>query len=259
MRWTLAPILLLTSCSFENPKMANPIVHDPPGGMPEKTYEYTLPITESTVPAEHKAMLTPWFERFLNKTPSEIKKQLSTDWNEFSAKGAVTFRNYLLTLSPKSIVIDGDRVWLALHSDANIIMIHEPRNLSQADSKFIREFNAPSLEIFCTHFFESYEDVTPYANAISMSLKPISNDDFAKSGDWVNGVYLYYICNGDGILLAPDGKVGRWCHEIGWNDAPGYNRSCAVEQCFESFDQFIVNYVEYAQMDYAERKTTVFR
>ena len=227
--------------------------------MPEKTYEYTLPISKSAILAEHESVLTPWFDRFLNKSPSEIKNLLTADWNEFSDKGATTFRNYLLTLSPKSIVIDGDRIWLALHSNVNTIMIHEPRILSPADSEFIRRFNSPSLEIFCTHFFEAYEDVTPYANAISMSLERISNAHFAKSGDWVGGVFLYYISNGDGILLAPNGKVGRWCHEIGWDDAPGYNGPCAVEECFDSFDQFIINYVEYAQMDVAERKTTAFR
>jgi hypothetical protein len=137
-------------------------------------------------------------------------------------------------------------------------MIHEPRNLSLSDSEFIRGFSSPSLQVFCTHFFEAYEDVTPYASAISMSLEPISNDHFAKSGDWVNGIFLYYISNGDAIMLAPDGRVGRWCHEIGWGDAPGYNRPCAVEQIFDSFDQFIVSYVEFAQMDRAQRKTTAF-
>lgn len=258
MRWMFVLTMLLASCSYEKSKMVNPIVHDPPGGMPNKTYEYLLPFSRSEVLAEHKSLITPWFDRFLSKSPSEIREKLKADWDKFSAKGAVTFRDYLLTLSPKSIVIDGKKIWLALHSGSNTIMIHEPRTLSQADSDFISKFDSQSIEVFCTHFFEAHEGVTSYTSAISMNLQPISNDNFAKSGNWIDGLFLYYICNGDGIFLAPDGKVGRWRHDIAWNDAPKDDQPSAVKHCFDSFDQFIVAYVEYAQMDRVQKKATVF-
>ena len=156
-------VLLLTSCSTENMQRANPIVHDPPGGMPNKTYEYVLPITTSAIHPEHLQLLTSWFKRYIDKSPREVRQILSADWRTFSDADAIKFRDYLLTLTPKSIVVDGDGIWLALHSDslANSMMIHEPRKLTKPETEFVQSFNVDSLEVFCTHFFEAHEDVTP--------------------------------------------------------------------------------------------------
>jgi hypothetical protein len=71
-------------------------------------------------------------------------------------------------------------------------------------------------------------------------------------------MYLYYICNGDAILMSPDGRVGRYSHDIGLDDAPGYNRPCAVDQCAKSFDEFVDRYVAYLGMTWEEQKHTVF-
>ncbi|MBT5019312.1 MAG: hypothetical protein HON04_11275 [Planctomicrobium sp.] len=238
----------------------NPIVHGPPGGMPKKTYEYLLPVKKSEILPEHYLLLTEWFQRYLNLSSTEVRELLSSDWNGFKPTAAVNFRDYLLTLLPNSIVIDDNRVWLALRSESpdDSIMIHEPHILTKLETEFVQSFHVDSLEIFCTHFYEAYESTTPYDNALSMRPEPLTNHSFAKSGDWLNGMYLYYIASGDGIMMAPDGRIGRWSHDIASDDAPGYNRSNAVEVCAPSFEEFISQYIAYLKMDKDGRRGTMF-
>ncbi len=59
-------------------------------------------------------------------------------------------------------------------------------------------------------------------------------------------------------MMAPDGRIGRWCHEIAWDDATGYNRQCAVEECAPSFSEFVSQYIAYLRMDRDDRQATAF-
>ncbi len=214
----------------------------------EPTIEYALPITEGEIPEPHRGALTPWFKRYLGLEPTAVLATLKNDWSNVNSTAFAKFTDYLATLAPTSIVFCGNRVWLALKNirrESEVFMFHEPRCLTDDESAFVQSFRIPDLEPFCCYFHDTYEYVHPYINGLWMTAFPANNDSFGKLGDWEGGMHLYYICTGDAIILSSAGDIGRWTHEIGWSDAPGYDRPVAVEKVADSFEQFIDMYIDY--------------
>lgn len=233
--------------------------HNPPYDGGEPTYEYELPF--SRVKPNHEELVTEWFERMRGKSSSDITQILAHDWRSVSGASFKTFTSRLLSMPPRSLVIDHNRIWLALQGpedEHDVIMFHEPRQLNQEEQSFVQQFPHSELMNFCSHFHDTYEYFTPYQNGLWMSSYPASNDSMGKLGDWEHGMYLYYICSGDGMVMNREGVVGRWSHEIGWGDAPGYDRDVAVEPIAENFSEFINIYLQYLQISREEKRDTPF-
>lgn len=235
----------------------NPISYE------DVTFEYLLPFEETVIRDDHQELFTPWFRRFFGSSPPRIGSLIFDEWKDFTSPTSILFRDHLSLRIPKSVVVDGGRIWMSLQlcdatDEYEAFLVHEPRLLSVAETDFLSEFNIDGLEDFCVHYFDAQECVLPSLNAMSMSVEPITCERFPKCGDWEGGIYLHYICSGDAILMAPDGRIGRWEHEIGWDDAPGYNRPCAVKDLELSFDDYVRRYVEYLEYDEQERRDTMF-
>ncbi len=239
--------LVLVGCGDQsNINMTNRIKHEPPADHLDPGIEYLFPVSVDDLESKHNALLTDWFSRFLSVDSDTVLDHLKSDWATEDSRTFSKFTRYLLTLTPTSIVFCDDRVWIALKNpsrESEVIMIHEPQTLSAEEAEFVESFGIADLEPFCRHFHDTYEYMSPYINGLCMEASPTSNESLGKLGEWEGGMYLYYICNGDAILLARSGLVGRWSHDIGWGDAPGYDRPVAVEKIANSFDEFIDRYI----------------
>ena len=71
-------------------------------------------------------------------------------------------------------------------------------------------------------------------------MEPIEESDAYKSlGDWQNGTCLYFVPNGDALILSRAGQVARWFHELAWEGCP----DDPVRVIAESFDDFVEKYI----------------
>ena len=184
---------------------------------------------------------------------------MGDDWAHFGKGIAREFADFLVSLEAKSIVVDSDKIWLALRAkeSGNVIMLREPKKLSKTEKDYVKSFKVDSLEQFCENFFDMHEDVSPYVNATKMSASPFSSECFHNCGPWEHGLFLYYICCGDAMLLAKDGTIGRWYHSGFSVEVAGYG-SCSVDDLEIDFEQFVKKYIEYLRTDFDLKKQSIF-
>lgn len=247
MKYAAVAFLAISACSEPPNETMNFIVHQPPSEGLDVIFEYPLPVSEAGLRAEHKRLLTDWTIRFLNKDESAVANQLKDDWVKLNQPVVRRFTNYLATLRPSCLSFCGDRAWLTVSGSprAHKLMLRPPRELSEDEQRFLASFDAPGLDTFASHFYDLFEWGSPYESGIVMDLAPLSDQHLPRIGSWRGSICLYYVSNGDLLLLNREGRVAQWRHDAGWGDEARNRGDLPIVVRFDSFAEFVDNYIGY--------------
>lgn len=240
--------------------MTTPIEHDL--GQGRKAFEYSIPFNIQVIPDSIPRAQVEWLTRFSGKSSDAIQTILKSEWEHISSGAARIIADHLLSRSPRSILHNGDTLWMALHSDnhgTSTISLYPPMPAPAGLESVNSIFEIDDLESLQFHFWNLVEGATPHSSAFMVSRGAVSEKEFEGCGPWAGSLVVYYVLCGDCFLMNKEGKVGRWLHEFSYDPSDaGFSDGSCVEPLFESFDAFADAWLEYLEKPFNEKKDTPF-
>jgi hypothetical protein len=240
--------------------MQNPILHEHPNPTLAPVLEYSLPVAFGEVSHLGDRSIPEWFLRFDSLDSDGVLDILTNDWEKISSPVAKRIANALLQRSPRSILVDADDTWLRMDlpgHDYNTVGLRAPKVDSTLVQIISQDFQIPDFEAIYNNFSNLGEGILPYENSLWMSPQGATEESFPGCGVWAGALPIYYICNGDVILLSREGQTGRWLHEYcSRPESAGFTDGSCVQPVTASFDSFITLYLNYLSSSQADQKNS---
>ena len=238
--------------------MRDPVYHEHPNPNMPPILEYYLPVVFGDLKHLGERSIPSWFQRFDSLDSTGVSEILKRDWEEITGPSARRIADALIQRIPRSIVFDADDTWLRMDFaglDCNVVGLHAPKEDCELAQFSSQDFPVPDFVSVYKHFSNLGEGVTPYENALWMSPHPASEESCPGCGVWSGSFPIYYICNGDVVLLSTEGKIGRWLHEYcSRPSSAGFSDGSCVQPIADNFDLFIGIYLNYLSSSKANQK-----
>jgi hypothetical protein len=238
--------------------MQDPVYHEQPNPQLPPILEYSLPVAFGELNHLGARSIPSWFQRFDSLDSTGVIEILKKDWEEISGPSARRIADALIQRIPRSIIVDTDDAWLRMDLaclDYNVVGLHAPKKDCELAQSASQNFPVPDFESIYKHFSNLGEGVISYENALWMSPEGVTEESTPGCGVWSGALPIYYICNGDLVLLSREGRIGRWLHEYCSRPvSAGFTDGSCVQPIAENFDSFITIYLDYLSSPQVDQK-----
>lgn len=238
--------------------MQEPTYHEQPNPRLPPILEYPLPVRFGDLKHLGDRSIPSWFQRFDSLDSAGVIEILKKDWEKISGRSARRIADALIQRIPRSIIVDVDDVWLRMDLatlDSNVVGLHAPKQDCELAQSVSQDFPVPDFATIYKHFSNLSEGILPYENELWMSPHAASEECSPGCGVWSGSLPIYYISNGDTVLLSREGKIGRWLHEYCADpESAGFADGSCVKPIAENFDLFIEIYINYLSSSQADQK-----